>query len=747
MRLKDMSSSKWVGIALYIGSMLLLMEWVLPLGQVTDTGGTHLFIIYIVFCFVISLIQLPMWIAPFLKLAGLMFLLNYIFYEPSFFSLAWLGELLVDLQLSTQALLGQSWIELTPVFRTLLFLILLWMMSYLLYYWFVVVKRPFSFVLLTFVYVTALDTFTLYDGNVAIVRVFIFSVLILILANLNRIVDQEKIKVPSSRTMAKWIAPMAIVVFISAAIGFAAPKFEPQWPDPVSFIQAAGQNGFGSGEGSGGVNRVGYGEHDDRLGGGFIMDDTTVFYATATSPRYWKVETKDEYTGHGWVRSDEGTPTTNESGHFPHISYYGESVERNETEAELQFIEPGHLNKIPYLYGTETVGTTVDGVSFYYNYTTGELASMINEEQDLVDEGYSLEVGRPDFPRNKMREVPVGYVESDQMPERYLQLPDDLPERVSNLAEEIVEDVDENRYDYARAIESYFEDSGFEYATSDVAIPDDDEDYVDQFLFDTQRGYCDNYSTSMVVMLRSLEIPARWAKGFTGGERAVQQDAFPERGSNVFEIQNNNAHSWVEVYFPEVGWVPFEPTVGFDNQANFSTGESVDDILDGNNNEDDPLEAPENDDQSDMDDLLDEGSESEEDETVGSGGQDSNFNLLHLFAITIGTLLTIWLIYMYRSKIVASWKKQKLKRKPSAKTITNSYQFILKLLEREGYQFQSGETLREYAYNVDSMLGNKQMTELTLYYERFVYREEDLNSEVDQFYQTWRNLTKQILSK
>src|SRR5699024_2613377 len=91
------------------------------------------------------------------------------------------------------------------------------------------------------------------------------------------------------------------------------------------------------------------------------------------------------------------------------------------------------------------------------------------------------------------------------------------PDRVGDLAEEITYDLDTN-YEKAREIERYFSSNDFIYETTGVAVPEQDEDYVDQFLFETQAGYCDNFSTSMVVMLRTLDIPARWAKGFTSGE-------------------------------------------------------------------------------------------------------------------------------------------------------------------------------------------------------------------------------------
>ena len=82
------------------------------------------------------------------------------------------------------------------------------------------------------------------------------------------------------------------------------------------------------------------------------------------------------------------------------------------------------------------------------------------------------------------------------------------------------------------------------------------EDYVDFLLFESQRGYCNGYASAMVVMARSVGIPARLASGYAEGE----YDA--ERG--VFRVRENNAHSWPEIYFPGHGWVEFEPTVSED---------------------------------------------------------------------------------------------------------------------------------------------------------------------------------------
>jgi Transglutaminase-like superfamily len=73
------------------------------------------------------------------------------------------------------------------------------------------------------------------------------------------------------------------------------------------------------------------------------------------------------------------------------------------------------------------------------------------------------------------------------------------------------------------------------------------------FLFKTQTGYCQHFAGAMAVLLRFNGIPARVAVGFTAGEKA---------GDGTFVVTRQDAHAWVEVYFPGVGWVSFDPTPG-----------------------------------------------------------------------------------------------------------------------------------------------------------------------------------------
>jgi len=77
-------------------------------------------------------------------------------------------------------------------------------------------------------------------------------------------------------------------------------------------------------------------------------------------------------------------------------------------------------------------------------------------------------------------------------------------------------------------------------------------DTVDQFLFGNRRGYCEQISTSLAVMLRTLGIPVREATGYVPGPYNPITD--------LYDIQARDAHAWIQVWFPGFGWQSFDPT-------------------------------------------------------------------------------------------------------------------------------------------------------------------------------------------
>ncbi|MBI2934425.1 MAG: transglutaminase domain-containing protein [Chloroflexi bacterium] len=132
--------------------------------------------------------------------------------------------------------------------------------------------------------------------------------------------------------------------------------------------------------------------------------------------------------------------------------------------------------------------------------------------------------------------------------DRYLQLPKNLPESVKQLAYQVAQPA-ENPYDRALAVETYLRQ--LDYNTH-IKTPPADMDVVEYFLFRAPEGYCNYFATAMVVMLRSVGVPARMAVGFNNGEYDLEQEAWI--------VKESNAHAWPEVYFPQYGWVEFEPT-------------------------------------------------------------------------------------------------------------------------------------------------------------------------------------------
>lgn len=170
------------------------------------------------------------------------------------------------------------------------------------------------------------------------------------------------------------------------------------------------------------------------------------------------------------------------------------------------------------------------------------------------DDAVALEMRRPQWRYTVQGQAPVGLDQklrivnySINPNSTYLKLPKNVPQRIENLAAEIVAPAS-MPYEQARLIEAYLRT-----LTYDLEVPrvGDDRDLVDAFLFDIRRGYCDYFASAFVVMARSVGLPARLAVGYASGT---------EVSPGQWVVTEADAHSWPEVFFDGVGWVPFEPT-------------------------------------------------------------------------------------------------------------------------------------------------------------------------------------------
>ncbi len=142
-----------------------------------------------------------------------------------------------------------------------------------------------------------------------------------------------------------------------------------------------------------------------------------------------------------------------------------------------------------------------------------------------------------------------GVVTAEDELQAYLDLPADTV-RIKKLAERIAAD-HPTAMEKARAIEEYLE-SSYNYSLS-ANIRKGSAEPIEDFLFDTKTGWCEQFATSMVIMLRTVGIPARLVTGFAGGEK----NPF----ASYYIFRQKDAHTWVEAHIYERGgWVKFDPT-------------------------------------------------------------------------------------------------------------------------------------------------------------------------------------------
>ncbi|HYM97676.1 MAG TPA: transglutaminase domain-containing protein [Candidatus Sulfotelmatobacter sp.] len=136
----------------------------------------------------------------------------------------------------------------------------------------------------------------------------------------------------------------------------------------------------------------------------------------------------------------------------------------------------------------------------------------------------------------------------------------DVLTRIGILAQQIVDAAGATTpYDKASAIEAYLRDPNRYTYTLNPPTPPTGTDPLDYFLFTSKRGDCQYFASAMGDMLRSLGIPTRLVNGSGPGEF--------DQATQSYVVRGEDAHTWVESYFPAYGWISFEPTP----QAGYST--------------------------------------------------------------------------------------------------------------------------------------------------------------------------------
>lgn len=724
--MKKSIEDKWLTLFFYVLVFFLLREWLLPVMSLTETNYLSLFLFFIAICFISSLLKIHWMISGPIKFVYIAWVLVYVYTDEVLFTREALAFLFRELATNGGVLFTGDLASVTDSFRTVLFFALIWMTAYLIHHWISVRLTIFLFFFLTVVFIAVLDTFSAYDGDSAILRVMIIGLLLSGLLKVAQLYKKNDIGIPRSK-FGSMIVPLILLVAISGTLGFLLPKAGPVWADPVPFIHSFAEDAGQNVRGTLGVGKIGYGEDDSSLGGSFIGDNTVVFEAIVKRPQYWKIETKDTYTSKGWEQS----VTSNEILNYTVGDQIDTGIEPGLPEDQLVAeIRMGLTYPfLMYPYGL-VAAQAGEGTTFSVSKNTQKIETFM-QNLDIELPEYAMSFSEPTYSLTALRKTNVESL-NELSPEfdRYLQLPENLPNRIRELAVSITEDK-QSLYEKAKEIERYFPQNGFVYDQTNVGVPENDQDYVDQFLFETQRGYCDNFSTSMIILLRSLDIPARWVKGFAEGEEIDRQD-----GNRVYEVTNNNAHSWVEAYLPGVGWMPFEPTIGFSGAGNidFDLEASTEDKLEAvaPKKPETPATKPVKKDKSISEQFS---------EIVKNTVSWISDNKGRIFYWSLGILLLSAMLFRIRKK----WMPKLLipyyrLRRGDWKSFEQGYHRLLKQLALFGIERREGQTLKTYSAYVDQFFGSNDMKTLTKAYEKGFYGGNIEAHEWGQLRESWENL-------
>ncbi len=267
------------------------------------------------------------------------------------------------------------------------------------------------------------------------------------------------------------------------------------------------------------------------------IDMFSVTVNEPSRPTYWRLTALDEFDGREFSSKAGAGDADGEL-----ASDLGPAVATSLVRQQFEIIGLSG-DWIPAAY--RPVAIDLDGATFVER--TGTLVAS----EGALGQGRRYEVVSqlPDYTVDELRAASGA---TGDAAEEFVELPDSVSEAVADLAATVTAGQTTD-YDRARALQDHFRDPA--NYTYDLDAPNGvSEDALEAFLFETKRGYCEQFASAFTVMARSLGLPARIAIGFTPGEL--------DPGTSTYTVNTDKAHAWPEVLFDGYGWVAFEPTPG-----------------------------------------------------------------------------------------------------------------------------------------------------------------------------------------
>lgn len=483
--------------------------------------------------------------------------------------------------------------------------------------------------------------------------------------------------------------PVVMLVSLTVFIGAIMPEVGPFVTDPYTAWRSyrGEPMNFTTGKGvqvattEAGDSSSGYSRNDSNLGGGFQFDYTPVMTVDTTHRSYWRGETRSLYTGKGWEESDSEkrgawNPVRPDLGVVPDPRV---SNARMKTVEVTQTVTLQSEERYPVLFGALTIQrvSDINGAKTGFEplqWSAGQSELRFSERQPFP-KSYTIISQMPVLDEEALRQAtePAGREWAE-----YLQIPDNVPARVRQLAADVTKDA-ANPYDKAKKLEQYLR-ANYVYTNKPDLTKGRSRDFVDRFLFEIKEGYCDYYSTAMAVLSRSVGLPTRWVKGYASGATAFepemlgfeeQQGLLDPDAGGVYTVRNSDAHSWVEVYFAGYGWVPFEPTAGF--TLPMATETAISEL--------DPVATPET------------TTPSAEPEASASGVQTHHV-VYAAIALAICGLLAL---LAWKLQLIDLLKERARRRRASQlrQKVIVECERLLRIFRRNGYAREEHETLRE----------------------------------------------------
>ena len=266
----------------------------------------------------------------------------------------------------------------------------------------------------------------------------------------------------------------------------------------------------------------------------------------------WRGVALDEFTGKGWKKSlgpGRSEKKESDSGFFK----LGTTEDLSRLTTQTFFVEPVDT---PVLFGAPRIVAVQGKLPFVRVDSEMSVQTRPHDQERMV---YRIFSDTSEPGANTLRADRLQYLVESA---RYLALPANLDARISALSESVVrKSGSRNGYDAARAIESHLREN-YGYT---LELKAGGRDPLADFLFNVRAGHCEYFATAMAVMLRTQGIASRVVNGFLPGEY--------NEAAGAFTVRQSDAHSWVEVYFPQTNsWVTFDPTPPAGRTARVSTG-------------------------------------------------------------------------------------------------------------------------------------------------------------------------------